>query len=78
MVGILMMQSMAIHPGDRIYIDPKDIIHDGDGFYEPFLIVESAMRDSHDGEHRPNTTRQETNKRQNKLRPINNPVHGPK
>ena len=40
MVGMFMMQSMAIHPGDRIYIEPEDVVHDSDGFYEPFLIVE--------------------------------------
>ncbi len=30
MVSILMMQPMAIHPGDRIYIDPEGVIHDRD------------------------------------------------
>ena len=39
-VGIFMMQSMAIHPRDRIYIDRERVIHDDDGFYEPFLIVQ--------------------------------------
>src|SRR5437879_9583680 len=43
MVRMLMMQSMAIYPGDRIYIKPEDIIADCDGFYEPFLIVERTM-----------------------------------
>ena len=37
---MFMMQSMAIHPGDRIYIEPKGVIHDSDDFHEPFLIVE--------------------------------------
>jgi hypothetical protein len=46
MVSMLMMQSMAIHPGDRIYIEPEGVIHDSDKFYEPFLIVERTMRDS--------------------------------
>jgi hypothetical protein len=40
MVGVFMMQSMTIHPGDRIYIEPEDVIHNGDDFYEPLLIVE--------------------------------------
>ncbi len=39
MVGMFMMQSMAIHPGDRIYIEPEDVIHDRNCFYEPFLIL---------------------------------------
>src|SRR6266851_2238864 len=38
---------MAIHPGDRIHIDPEEVIRDRDGLYEPFLIVERAMRNSH-------------------------------
>ena len=46
MVGMFMMQSVAIHPGDRVHVEPEDVIHDRDGFYEPFLIVERAMRDS--------------------------------
>jgi hypothetical protein len=46
MVSIFMMQSMPIHPGDRIDIDPKCVIHDGDECDEPFLIVEGTMRDS--------------------------------
>jgi hypothetical protein len=41
-----MMQSMAIHPGDRIYIDPHEVIHDSNSFYEPLLIVEGTMSDS--------------------------------
>src|SRR5208283_456908 len=46
MVSMFMMQSMAIHPGNRIYIDPEGVIYDSDGFYEPFLIVECTMSDS--------------------------------
>ena len=46
MVSMFMMQSMAIHPGDRVHIEPEDVIHDSDGFYEPLLIVERAMCDS--------------------------------
>src|SRR5689334_9373643 len=46
MVSMLMMQSMAIHPGDRTYIDPKDAIHDRDGFDEPLLIVQRTMSDT--------------------------------
>jgi hypothetical protein len=46
MVGMFMMQSMAIHPGDRIYINREGVVHDGDGFYEPFLIVERTVSDS--------------------------------
>src|SRR5579864_3842874 len=46
MVGMFMMQSVAIHPGDRIHIDREGVIHDRDGFHEPFFIVERAMSDS--------------------------------
>src|SRR5277367_6622158 len=46
MVGMEMMQAMAIHPGDRVHIEPEDVIHDSDGFYEPFLVVERTMSDS--------------------------------
>src|SRR6266403_942384 len=46
MVSMLMMQSMAIHPGDRIYIEPEGVIHDSDDFYEPFLVVKGTMSDS--------------------------------
>ena len=46
MVSMLMMQSMAIHPGDRTYIDPEDAIHDRDGFDEPLLIVQRTMSDT--------------------------------
>src|ERR1043166_8103276 len=42
-----MMQSVAIHPGDRIHINPEGVIHHSNGFYEPLLIVESTMSDSH-------------------------------
>ena len=41
-----MMQAMAIYPGNRIHINGEGVVHDGDGFYEPFLIVERTMRDS--------------------------------
>ena len=46
MVRMFMMQSMAVHPSDRIYMKPEDVIHDGDSFYEPFLVVERTMSDS--------------------------------
>src|SRR6266436_630327 len=46
MVGMFMMQSMAIHPGDRIHIDREGVIHDSDGFHEPFFIVERTVSDS--------------------------------
>ena len=46
MVGMLMMQAMAINPLDRINVDSEDVGHDSDRFYEPFLIVEGAMSDS--------------------------------
>src|ERR1700733_1199615 len=46
MVGVFMVQSMAIHPGDRIYIDPEDVIHDCNSLHEPFSVVERAMSDS--------------------------------
>jgi len=47
MVCILVMQAMAIHPGDRIYIDAEGVVHNGDGFYEPLLVIERAMSNSH-------------------------------
>ena len=40
MVSMVMMQSMAIHPGDRTDIDPEDTIQDRDRFDEPLLIVQ--------------------------------------
>src|SRR5713101_917954 len=46
MVGMFVMQSMAIHPGDRIHIDREGVIHDSDSVHEPFLIVERTMSDS--------------------------------
>src|SRR5436190_11069547 len=46
MVSMIMMQPMAIHPGDRTYIDPEDAIHDRDGFDEPLLIVQGTMSDT--------------------------------
>lgn len=46
MVRMLMMQAMAIHPADRIYIEREDVIHDRDRFNEPFLVVERTMCDS--------------------------------
>jgi hypothetical protein len=45
MVGMFMMQAMAIHPGDRIHIEPEGVVHDGNGFHEPFLVVEGTMGD---------------------------------
>ncbi len=45
MVRVFVMQSMPIHPGNRIYIDPKGVVQYRDCFYEPFLIVEGAMGD---------------------------------
>src|SRR5580693_6812071 len=46
MVRILVMQAMAIHPGDWIYVDRERVVHDGDGFDEPVLIVKGTMSDS--------------------------------
>jgi len=46
MVGIFVMQAMAIHPGDWIYIDRERVIHDCDGLDEPFLVVKGTMSDS--------------------------------
>ncbi|HEY5039995.1 MAG TPA: hypothetical protein VIJ93_13075, partial [bacterium] len=43
---MFMMQSMAIHPGDRVYIQPEEVIHNSENFDEPLLIVERAMSDS--------------------------------
>jgi hypothetical protein len=45
-VRVFVMQSMPIHPGDRIYIDPEGVVQDRDSFYEPFLIVERTMGDT--------------------------------
>src|ERR1700741_5238545 len=41
-----MMQAMTIHPGDRIDIEPENVVHDRDGLYEPVLIVERSVSDS--------------------------------
>ena len=46
MVRILVMQAMAIYPRDWIYIDSERVIHNRDGFDEPFLIVKGPMSDS--------------------------------
>jgi hypothetical protein len=37
---------MAIHPADGIYIEPENVVHDGDNFHEPYLVVERAMNDA--------------------------------
>jgi hypothetical protein len=47
MISMPMMQAMAIHPRDWTYIDRERVIHDRDEFYEPLLIVERTMSDSH-------------------------------
>lgn len=41
-----MMQPMAIHPGNGIYIESENVIHDSNGFYEPFFVVERTVSDS--------------------------------
>src|SRR5260370_20756781 len=46
MVGMFMMQSMAIYPGNRIHIDREGIVKDIHCLYEPFLVVERTMSDS--------------------------------
>jgi hypothetical protein len=46
MVRIFVMQSMAIYPGNWIYIDRERVVYDRDGFDEPFLIVKGTMSDS--------------------------------
>src|SRR5882724_629834 len=46
MVGMFMMQAMAIYPGNRIHIDGEGVVHNGYGFYEPFLVVERTMSNS--------------------------------
>src|SRR6266404_3986741 len=46
MVGVFMMQSVAIDPGDRIHIESEDVVHRRDDFYEPFLVVERTVSDS--------------------------------
>src|SRR5438105_4332317 len=46
MVSVFVMQAMAIHPADGIYIEPEDAIHDSNDFHEPFLIVERAVHDT--------------------------------
>src|SRR6478752_2584392 len=45
MVRMLVMQPMAIHPGDRPYVKPEDAVHDSNDLYEPFLVVERTMSD---------------------------------
>ena len=47
MVGIQMVQSMPADPCDRIHINPKKIIRDGNGLDEPFLIIQRTVRDAH-------------------------------
>ncbi len=47
MIGILVVQAMAIHPGDGIDIDAERIVHEREALDEPFLVVERAMGDSH-------------------------------
>jgi hypothetical protein len=37
---------MAIHPADGIHVEPEDVIHDGDGFHEPYFVVERTMNDA--------------------------------
>ena len=46
MVRMFVMQSMAVHPGDRIDIEPEGVIHDGDGFDEPFLVIKRTVGDT--------------------------------
>ena len=46
MIRVLMMQSMAIHPANRIDIKPEEVIGDSDEFYEPFFVVERTMGNS--------------------------------
>jgi len=46
MVGMFVMQAVAIYPGNRIHVDRERVVHDGDGFHEPFSIVERAVSDS--------------------------------
>src|SRR5882724_5858713 len=43
---MFMMQAVAIYPGNRIHIDRERVVHDGDGFHEPFSIVERTVCDS--------------------------------
>src|SRR5882672_9443248 len=43
---MFMMQSMPIHPGDRIYIDREGAIHNRYGFHKPFFIVQRTVSDS--------------------------------
>ena len=46
MVGMFMMQAMAIYPGNRIDVNSEGVVHDSHGFCEPFLVVERTMSDS--------------------------------
>src|SRR6266704_7046628 len=46
MVGMFMMQAMAIYPSDRIHVDRERVVHDGDGLHEPFSVVERTVSDS--------------------------------
>jgi hypothetical protein len=37
MIGVFVMQAVAIHPGNRIDIDPEGVIQDRDCLYD-FMI----------------------------------------
>jgi len=47
MIGIPVVQPMAIHPGDGIDVNAEGIVHDREALYEPFLVIECAMGDPH-------------------------------
>src|SRR5437016_6076515 len=46
MVSVFVMQAMAIHPADGIYIEPEDAVYNSNDFYEPFFVVERAVHDT--------------------------------
>jgi hypothetical protein len=47
MIGVLVVQAVAIHPGDGIDVDAEGVVHEREALDEPFLVVERAMRDPH-------------------------------
>ena len=47
MIGIFVMQTMAIDPDERIHIKTESIVQNSDALYEPWLVIERAMRDAH-------------------------------
>ena len=47
MVRVLVMQTMAIDPADGIHLKPQGVVQDRDELYEPLLVIERTMGNSH-------------------------------